>query len=72
MSELTAEAAEAERRRALRHDIRNSLGAMLSATEVLEKRYAPSGREARLFRVLIEEIGRLEKLLDAELRGTGK
>ena len=69
---MSTPAGELERRRALWHDIRNSLGAMLSATEVLETRYAPSGREARLFQVLIEEIGRLEKLLEAEFGGATK
>ena len=57
---------ETERRR-LTHSLRNSLGAMLSATEILERHYKPDGREARLFRVLLEEIARLGKLIDDQL-----
>ncbi|MEA2623987.1 MAG: His Kinase (phospho-acceptor) domain [Candidatus Binatota bacterium] len=56
-----------DERRNLTHELRNSLGAMLSATEILERRYQPEAREARLFRVIFEEITRMRGLIENEL-----
>ena len=51
--------------RELAHDVRNSIGAILSASELLERHYRPDGREARLFKIIFEEIDRLMKLVEA-------
>jgi nitrogen-specific signal transduction histidine kinase len=49
------------------HAIRNSLGAIRTAAELLERHYSPQGRERRLFQVMLTEIDRLGKLTDEEL-----
>jgi nitrogen-specific signal transduction histidine kinase len=48
--------------RALVHEIRNSLGAIRTAVELLQRRYRPEGREQRLFEVILTEIDRLSEL----------
>ena len=48
--------------RRVAHELRNSLGAIRTATELLERHFRPSGREQRLFRVILEEIDRLDHL----------
>ncbi len=67
MSEPTAPTATDLARRHLAHEIRNSLGAMRSAAELLARRYHPEGRELRLFEVILKEIDRLAELTDSEL-----
>ena len=66
MSEApSAEALELARRH-LAHEIRNCLGAIRSAAEVLDRRYKPEGRERRLFEVIWKEIERLSELIGAD------
>ncbi len=48
------------------HAIRNSLGAIRTAAELLERHYRPEGRELRLFRVMIKEITRLDEITEQE------
>ncbi len=48
--------------RALVHEIRNSLGAIRTAVELLQRRYRPEGREQRLFEVILTEVDRLSAL----------
>ena len=67
MSDSPAPTAADLARRHLAHEIRNSLGAMRSATELLQRRYRPEGRELRLFDVILKEIDRLAELTDSEL-----
>lgn len=57
-------------RRRLVHEIRNALGAIRTAAELLERRYRPEGREERLFRAIFQEIDRLDALTLAELGGS--
>ena len=49
------------------HEIRNSLGAIRTAAELLGRHYRPEGREQRLFRVMIQEIDRLAEITEQEL-----
>ena len=61
MSEpLSPEALEAVRRH-FAHDIRNSLGAIRSAAELLQRRYKPEGHELKLFEVILTEVTRLSE-----------
>ena len=48
--------------RALVHEIRNSLSAIRTAVELLQRRYPPEGREQRLFEVILAEVDRLSAL----------
>jgi nitrogen-specific signal transduction histidine kinase len=48
--------------RELVHEIRNSLGAIRTAVELLQRRYRPEGREQRLFEVILTEVDRLSAL----------
>jgi nitrogen-specific signal transduction histidine kinase len=48
--------------RALVHELRNSLGAIRTAIELLQRRYRPEGREQRLFDVILTEIDRLSEI----------
>lgn len=66
MSETTDSNVDAARRH-VAHELRNSLGAMRSAVELLQRHYRPEGRELRLFDVLIKEVDRLTELTDSEL-----
>lgn len=50
-------------RREIAHDVRNGLGAIRSAAELLQRRYKPEGRERRLFEVMLKEIERLSELV---------
>lgn len=50
-------------RREIAHDLRNGLGAIRSAAELLQRRYKPEGREKRLFEVILKEIERLSEML---------
>ena len=59
--EPTPEAIEAARRH-VAHEMRNAIGAIRSATELLQRRYQPEGREQRLFDVIYKEIDRLNEL----------
>lgn len=54
-------------RRELAHDIRNSIGAMQNATELLDRHYRPEGREERLFGVLRTELRRLREMTDERI-----
>lgn len=57
----TPEAIDAARRH-LVHEMRNALGAIRSATELLQRRYRPEGREQRLFEVILKEVEHLDEL----------
>ncbi len=61
--EPTPEAIEAARRH-LVHEIRNAIGAIKSATELLQRRYNPEGREQRLFEVILKEVDRVNELVE--------
>lgn len=50
-------------RREIAHDVRNGLGAIRSAAELLVRRYKPEGREKKLFEVMLKEIERLSELV---------
>lgn len=50
-------------RREIAHEVRNGLGAIRSAAELLQRRYKPEGREKRLFEVMLQEIERLSEML---------
>ncbi len=67
MSDSASSAAEAARR-SLVHEIRNALGAIRTATELLQRRYQPDGRDQRLFEVILSEIDRLSELAGAPPR----
>jgi nitrogen-specific signal transduction histidine kinase len=54
-------------RRRVAHEIRNSLGAIRSATELLQRHYDPRDRQLRLFNVLLTEVDRLAEITDEEL-----
>ena len=54
--------AEEAARRALVHDMRNAVGAIRTAAELLQRRYQPEGRDLRLFEVIFSEIDRLDLL----------
>ena len=64
--EPSPEAIEAARRH-IAHEMRNSIGAIRSATELLQRRYNPEGREQRLFEVILKEIERLNELVGRPL-----
>ena len=49
-------------RRVLVHDMRNAIGAIRTATELLQRRYRPEGRDLRLFEVIFSELERLDAL----------
>ena len=42
-------------RRLLVHEMRNAIGAIRTATELLQRRYRPEGRDQRLFEVIFSE-----------------
>lgn len=58
----TAEAIEAARRY-LVHEMRNSIGAIRSAAELLQRRYNPEGRDLRLFEIIFQEADALNELV---------
>lgn len=58
-------------RRRVAHEVRNSLGAIRTATELLERRYQPDGKEQRLFQVILKEIDRLDEITLLELGPKG-
>jgi nitrogen-specific signal transduction histidine kinase len=60
--EPTPQALEAARRH-LAHEIRNAIGAIRSATELLQRRYAPEGKDLRLFDVILKEVDRVNELV---------
>ena len=62
IDEPTPEAIEAARRH-LAHEMRNAIGAIRSATELLQRRYNPEGRELRLFEIMLKELERLNELV---------
>ncbi|MGH7821725.1 MAG: histidine kinase dimerization/phospho-acceptor domain-containing protein [Candidatus Binatia bacterium] len=70
MREPTEGSADAGRRK-VAHEIRNSLGAIRTATELLERRYQPEGKEQRLFQVILKEIDRLDEITLVELGPKG-
>ena len=49
-------------RRVLVHDMRNAIGAIRTATELLQRHYRPAGRDLRLFEVIFSELERLDAL----------
>ena len=49
-------------RRLLVHDMRNAIGAIRTATELLQRRYRPEGRDLRLIEVIFSELARLDAL----------
>jgi nitrogen-specific signal transduction histidine kinase len=55
-------------RRLLVHEMRNAIGAIRTATELLQRRYHPEGRDRRLFEVIFSEIDRLDNLADGDSR----
>jgi nitrogen-specific signal transduction histidine kinase len=55
--------------RALAHDMRNAIGAIRTAAELLQRRYRPDGRDQRLFEVIFSELERLDALVGSH-RGT--
>lgn len=69
MSEPPAKMPADPARSKLAHAIRNSLGAIRTAAELLERHYSPEGREQRLFRVMLKEIERIDELTQEELGG---
>ena len=54
-------------RRKVAHEMRNCLGAIRTAAELLERHYHPEGREQRLFSVILQEVDRLDDITLAEL-----
>ncbi len=54
-------------RRHVAHEVRNSLGAIRSAAELLERHYHPEERQLRLFRIIIKEVDRLAEITQEEL-----
>ena len=67
MSEPVPTAGVDPARRRVAHELRNALGAIRTAAELLERHYHPEGRELRLFRVILHEIDRLDQLTLDEL-----
>lgn len=63
MSEPLSAEAIALARRELAHELRNALGAIRSATELLQRRYQPKERDLRLFQVILQEVDRLNELV---------
>jgi nitrogen-specific signal transduction histidine kinase len=61
MSDLAPSGPSAATRELL-HEIRNSLGAIRTAVELLQRSYRPEGREQRLFEVILTEVDRLSAL----------
>lgn len=72
MSHPAARGVSDPARRRVAHEIRNSLGAIRNAAELLERRYQPEGRDQRLFRVIVTEIDRLAEITEEELGPAGK
>jgi nitrogen-specific signal transduction histidine kinase len=66
MSDDSRAATAAATRASFVHEVRNSLGAIRTAAELLQQRYQPQGRELRLFEVIISEIDRLNDLAGAK------
>jgi nitrogen-specific signal transduction histidine kinase len=61
MSDTPRSGADAARR-LLAHDMRNAIGAIRTATELLQRRYRPEGRDLRLIEVIFAELARLDAL----------
>ncbi len=61
MSDAPPSEAESARR-LFAHDMRNAIGAIRTATELLQRRYRPEGRDLRLFEVILSELERLDAL----------
>jgi nitrogen-specific signal transduction histidine kinase len=57
----TAQELEAARRH-IAHEMRNAIGAIRNAAELLQRRYNPEGRELRLFELILKEVDRLDEL----------
>ena len=55
-------------RQLLVHEMRNAIGAIRTATELLQRRYRPEGRDLRLFEVIFSEIDRLDALAGGNSR----
>jgi nitrogen-specific signal transduction histidine kinase len=54
-------------RRLFAHDARNAIGAIRTAAEVLQRRHGGEGTNPKLFAIILEELDRLEKLVDTEI-----
>ena len=58
---------DVQNRRLFAHDLRNSIGAVRPAAEVLQRRVGTEGSNAKLFTILLDELDRLEKMVDTEI-----
>jgi nitrogen-specific signal transduction histidine kinase len=58
---------DVQNRRLFAHDLRNSIGAIRTATEVLQRRVGGEGSNAKLFTIMLDELDRLEKMVDTDI-----
>ena len=58
---------DVQNRRVFAHDLRNSIGAIRTAAEVLQRRHASEGSNAKLFTIILDELDRLEKMVDTDI-----
>ena len=56
-----------QHRRLCAHDLRNAIGALRTAAEVLQRRHGSEGSNAKLFTIMLDELDRLEKMVDTEI-----
>ena len=58
---------DVQNRRLFAHDLRNSIGAIRTAAEVLQRRVGGEGSNAKLFTIMLDELDRLEKMVDTDI-----
>ena len=58
---------DVQNRRLFAHDLRNSIGAIRTAAEVLQRRHGSEGTNPKLFTIILDELDRLEKMVDTEI-----
>ena len=58
---------DVQNRRLFAHDLRNSIGAIRTAAEVLQRRVGSEGSNAKLFTIMLDELDRLEKMVDTDI-----
>ncbi|MGH7803051.1 MAG: histidine kinase dimerization/phospho-acceptor domain-containing protein [Candidatus Binatia bacterium] len=58
---------DVQNRRLFAHDLRNSIGAIRTAAEVLQRRHGTEGSNAKLFAIILDELDRLEKMVDTDI-----
>ena len=58
---------DVQNRRLFAHDLRNSIGAIRTASEVLQRRHGTEGTNAKLFTIILDELDRLEKMVDTDI-----